>query len=266
MQASERRRVWILVTGYDCAEFIARCLASVYAQDYDPISVVVTDDASPDQKQRDIVQAVNEFPGWRGMINAERVGATANLFHALQMIEAEPLDLVVILDADDWLNGSDAVSKIVAAYDTDPFLMAAYGSYVSVPHDELCPPALPYPPEVIATRTFRTHPEQRYNHPLTALNVVWQQLTEDDCRDDDGSWVMWNYDACMYPCILEWAGPNHRCLTDCTYVYRSDNPDSCNVGHRDEMLATGERLAGRPKKPMLHLSDNGRTVTFVETG
>jgi hypothetical protein len=51
------RLATIVAVGRDCYEFLPDCLASIEAQDYEPLEVVVIDDASDDARQPAMLRA-----------------------------------------------------------------------------------------------------------------------------------------------------------------------------------------------------------------
>lgn len=253
---------WVIVPSYDCVEYLPACLASIRAQDYQPLRVVVIDDATPNDEQAGIVRAVNQIDGWVGIVNTVNVGATANIYDAVHNIaEPDPMDVVIIVDGDDRLNGSEAVSKIMDAYAADEHCWLAFGSYVSEPHRDDCPVALPYPTEVVRERSFRNH-STNFNHPLSFRAFVLAQITPDDLQLRDGRWVPHIYDeAFMYP-ALELVGPNHRYMPETLYVYHGDTGGNCTADPAKvaDIEKAALELRDRPPKPRMYYSDGALTL------
>lgn len=247
--------VHILCCAYECPDALVKCLASIYAQDYPHMTVTVVDDASIDQRQRDIVTGIEKL-GWRPVLNTERVGATANIWTNAAALNMGPDDVLFLIDGDDYLPHRKVISEVAAVYDHDPDCWLTYGSYRSDPFDPDCPAVTPYPIEVIRDRSFRSA-SNMFNHPLTFRGLLWNELREDDLRLASGDWVPAIYDeAIMYP-MLEMAGPNHRHLEQTLYVYCSDNPLSCIHTQLPAMEAAGLELRARPKKPRLYRAAGG---------
>jgi glycosyltransferase involved in cell wall biosynthesis len=246
-------RAVIIVCAFDCYPYLTVCLASIRAQDYPNVTVVVVDDASPDERQRAAVRSVNQWENWTGVLNDTNVGSVANIWHAVHdHAPGAPDDVIIIVDGDDALHDSRAVSTIMAAYDADPNCWVTYGSYVSVPHRDDCPVAIPYHPDIVASRSFRSH-STLFNHPETMARFVFDAIDESDLRLASGDWVPYLWDeAYMYP-ALELAGPNHRWLPDCLYDYHSDTGNNCvaDPERTAVMRAVGIELRARPRKPCL---------------
>lgn len=249
----------IICCGRDCATFLVKCLASIRAQTYQPMTVTVVDDASVDEQCRRIVRDCDQLEGWRGIVNEVHVGATANFYNAIRTLDAQPRDVVVLIDADDWWVSEHSVATIMEFYEDDPDCWVAYGSYIAVPADESCPPAAEYPIEVVRDRSFRQW-SNAFNHPLTGLYAVWSEVQENRLRLGDGTWVPGAYDESFMYEMLELAGPSHRLMPAVTYCYRSDNPASCNLVMREQMEKAGAELRIREKSPRMFWSDDGLTL------
>jgi glycosyltransferase involved in cell wall biosynthesis len=101
-------RASIVITNYNYGRFVARCIDSALAQSYPDTEVVVVDDASQDHF-REIIQSY----GKRAVpVLQERNGGQGAAFDA--GFRACQGDVVLFLDADDWLY-PHAVARVVAA-------------------------------------------------------------------------------------------------------------------------------------------------------
>jgi hypothetical protein len=102
-------RASIVVTNYNYGRYLARCIDSGLAQSHPDTEVVVVDDASRDHS-RDIIQSYGKrvVPVLQKRNGGQ--GAAFNVgFHACQG------DVVLFLDADDWLY-PHAVARVVEAF------------------------------------------------------------------------------------------------------------------------------------------------------
>lgn len=101
-------RASIVITNYNYGRFVARCIDSALAQSYPDTEVVVVDDASQDHS-REIIQSYGNrvVP-----VLQERNGGQGAAFNA--GFRACRGDVVLFLDADDWLY-PHAVTRVVAA-------------------------------------------------------------------------------------------------------------------------------------------------------
>ena len=107
-QSMNAFRASIVITNYNYDRFLARCIDSALAQSYPVTEVVVVDDASEDQS-REIIQSYGErvVP-----VLQDRNGGQGAAFNA--GFRACQGDVVLFLDADDWLY-PHAVARVVAA-------------------------------------------------------------------------------------------------------------------------------------------------------
>jgi len=94
----------IIVTSYNLARYIERCLRSCLGQQFpaDQYEVIMVDDASTDHTLR-VVEKYRAYPNFRLIVNKENVGvaAASNLG-----IQASLGQFVVRVDADDFINAN----------------------------------------------------------------------------------------------------------------------------------------------------------------
>ncbi len=106
-QSMNALRASIVITNYNYGRFLARCIDSALAQSYADTEVVVVDDASRDHS-REIIQSYGKrvVP-----VLEERNRGQGAAFNA--GFRACQGDVVLFLDADDWLY-PDAVARVIA--------------------------------------------------------------------------------------------------------------------------------------------------------
>jgi len=100
-------RASIVITNYNYGRFLARCIDSALAQSYPDTEVVVVDDASLDS--REIIQSYGKrvVP----VLEERNRGQGAAFNSGFRACQG---DVVLFLDADDWLY-PHAVARVVAA-------------------------------------------------------------------------------------------------------------------------------------------------------
>lgn len=237
-------RFLVVVPCYNCLEFLPRCLESIEAQNYPDFRILVLDDASTDAQQREWLSRVfgRSRPQDRLQLNPTNLKMPRNLLQVQPLMQPDEEEVIVLVDGDDWLPHGEVLTTLAKYYE-DPELWLTYGSYTRWPDPSWMPnPALPYPPEVIAAKTFRTHRCNRYNHPLTFRAFLWNEVRPEELQFDDGQWFMAGYDhAIMMPMLELAAGPppHLACLPEVLYCYNEGNPISdckiraaaCNAVH-----------------------------------
>jgi glycosyltransferase involved in cell wall biosynthesis len=279
--------IHVIVPTYNCMPFLPTCLGSLASQTYPDFDVVVIDDASTDPRQAPYIErfcAERAEHGWRAILNGDtNLEAAQNIWHAHRFLDPDPDDIIVELDGDDWLAHDQVLAHIAEAYE-NPAVWLTYGSYEYWPNpDHWVNPALPYPPKVIADRSYRTAPVL-FNHPETWRAFMWERLNEWELKDDAGRWIRrtWDY-AAMMP-LLELAGPHWRHLPEVLYTYNHSNQLSHvrNEDHAEQAIYEANSVKHRPprdpipdthidnprrKRDMLiRLRDRYDLGTLVETG
>lgn len=279
----------IVCVSRNAAPWLPGCLDSIGAQRGQTFDACVVDDAS-DDGSADIIRAFCEERGWPCILNDERRGALFNQCAAIDRLAPAPDDVIVICDGDDRLAHDGVLARLAVEY-ADPAVILTYGSYRSEPHSPTCTLPSAYPPDVIATRSFRqftaTGGPLRWNHLRSFRAGPFLALDRDvQFKWPDDSWFSCCPDgAVMFP-LLEMAGPNHRFIPDVLYVYGSENPASEWRIAGSEVDRTYARIFSLPMLPLWQpapvadpylpaearrviLADYGRRyglTVFVETG
>lgn len=96
---STRPLVSVIVPSYNHGAYVRECLASIQAQTYDPIEIVVIDDGSQDASVAEI-EAAREARPFTFLRNERNLGLNASLERALQHVTGE---YVGILASDDLI-------------------------------------------------------------------------------------------------------------------------------------------------------------------
>lgn len=227
-------RFKIVMAGRDCFQFVPRSLQSVAEQLDEAFDVCVIDDASTDFRQPEFMQAFCRQAGWQFISNSSHQGALFNHVAAVAAMSAEPEDVIVSVDADDRLNGPDALSILRRYYQRYQPLLT-YGSYRPDPEDWRVMPARHLPEEVIRANSYRAFSARDtggedpiwFNHLRTVKQELFQLLDPDvDFRHPDGSWLKTCYDLAITIPSLELAAGRHLMLPEVLYLYTRDNPRS----------------------------------------
>jgi hypothetical protein len=237
--------VHLLIPSYNCSEWIDRTLDSVAFQTRKPDRVVVIDDCSEEEGYSDRVATLCSERGYRFHRNTHRRWALDNIYQGVWRLEPELEDVIFILDGDDFLP-PHAIERIAEVYE-DPSVWLTYGNYEPRPTNTGQTLAKPYPPQVVAERSFRSHPPF-FNHPLTFRHLLWSQLPVSQLQDDRGEFFLGGYDFAIMIPLLEMAAPNHfRFLDETLYYYNAVNPISDSTVNPHHCHDTGRIVQSRPK-------------------
>lgn len=104
--------VSIVIPVYNHAEYIERCIASALEQSYPHVEVIVVDDASPDERVRQILARLEGHPRLKVLYNETNAGISRTQNRALV---ASSGHLIGFLDCDDYLD-PNAVAHCVATW------------------------------------------------------------------------------------------------------------------------------------------------------
>lgn len=241
----------VVVPSFNAMPWLKTCLNSIDSQDYPNFSTLLIDDASTDPLHTKCCadwQCRGYNKHW--IIREKNEQMPHNLYYALQVVPPEDDDVILLVDGDDWLP-HERVLSILAEHFQDPELWLTYGSYTRHPDPGFMPnPAEPYPPEVIAARSYRSH-NLLYNHPLAFRGHLWKQVRPSDLQEDNGDWFRVAYDqAIMYPMLELASGPpvHFKWLEAVLYVYNDSNPLSDFKVRHAEGQRVGDLLRARPPR------------------
>jgi glycosyltransferase involved in cell wall biosynthesis len=231
----------IIVNCGPAEEYIARCLSSVRSQSEANWQAYVTIDPCGDATQQQALLARAGDARIHIHQNIERQYTMANLIQGVRWSGAEPEDIVVVLDGDDWFATPDALRIIEETYLGFNCWMT-YGSWVAdLPKMQGMWPA--YPEDL---SDFRGH-EWLGTAVRTWKRWLWDLIDDRDFRDAEGSYFRVTEDqAAMLP-MLEMSGTGRaRHIKEALMVYNRSSPHACAYTRRAEMLANSEYLKTRP--------------------
>jgi len=216
----------IAVVGGPCGPWIGRCLRSIQEQDYRGWTcTVVLDkfDDAPEQAEA-IASHDSRFCVYVNEKEYDHRGALPNLLASVAMQRPGMDDVIVTVDADDWLSGPSVLSKVKAVYDSDPNLLITYGSWVGHPDPSAVNNSAPYHSHEFKDGSLRRGP-WRGSHLRTFKHRLWSEVKDEDLCDSKGRYYECAWDlAFMWP-MLEMAGyERSRWIPDKLYVYNRETP------------------------------------------
>jgi len=200
-------RIKIIVNCGPCEEYIDKCICSVREQSWSNWDAFVTVDPCGDRSYTVAQKAAAGDSRFHLRRNKTRRYSMHNLIRAIACSRAEPEDVIVCLDGDDWFAHRDALSRIVDAY-RDPDCWVTYGSWLSnVPGPSGRPNgAWPAYPE--GDVDFRRH---RFlgTAVRTWKKWLWDHLRDDDLRNESGDYARVSEDQLIMIPLLEMCGTAH---------------------------------------------------------
>ncbi len=231
-------RFAVVCPAFSCAPWVVRSLHSIQQQSHRNFRCVLIDDLSPD-KSFDLARAaIAGDPRFTVLRNEVRQYPLANIVRGTKLAAENPDDVVVIVDADDWLKHDRVLERIAGIY-SDPSVWLTYGSCELVRRPlrarllrrTVRGRAAPYPDIVRQRNLYRYQPGYFLaTHLRTYRRFLWDGLRDEDLRDEDGVYYKAAGDAVtMWP-LLEMATDRHiRYVSDILYVYNNNHPLSENL-------------------------------------
>lgn len=202
----------ILIRGYKCAPYIDKCMHSILRQKVTDWEVLILLDTATEEDKK----AAEAYVCDKVMvsINPERMGVAYNIYNGIHMMCPEDEDVIVIVDADDWLR-DDALKVVDKAYRKKKCL-ATYGSFnfsVKLTKSRICKQY----PQAVKVRSYKWHG----THLKTFKFKVFKHVPEDYFKWKK-EWLIAASDlALMFP-VMELAG-NSNCyhIKEPIYYYRT---------------------------------------------
>lgn len=233
----------VLIPEYNCEQWIERCVISALNQTV-PAEILVVDDASTDRTV-EVLSRLRQVHEFQIVVNASNQKCPHNIWKGVQLLDADPDDVIFILDGDDFLPDNRVFEYIESVF-VDPDVWLTYGSYEPWPPNT--EPRLliqRYPAEVEAERSFRQW-NIWFNHPIVFRKHLFATIPVQEFQDDHGNWLRGAYDqAIMYP-MLELGVDHYRCLDEILYCYNAANPSSDNKVNLEDCQVAAEIIRSRP--------------------
>jgi len=256
----------IVVPLYNAGQWIAKCLVSI-AEQQSPWSwrCVVIDDASDDGSPEIVQSFIDQFResdslgSFAFVRNQERVGALTNIVNGFVFLEASrnPLDVLMIVDGDDWLYGPHVFSAIASTYQERHCWMT-WGGLVSWPVGLYDAPRQ-FDDDVVNGSSYRRSSWQT-SHLRTFQSHLWYSIKDADLRGQDNLYYSVTWDmALMFP-MLEMAGPRAMPVDQLLYSYNCSNPISDHIVRREMQYAAELEIRAKdiyPRKLVPDLSLRG---------
>lgn len=241
----------IVSVGWQCAQFLEQTLQSVVQQTCDDWEIMVVYDQSTDDGAMKVWNWCDRDPYWRHFIlNLDQRFAVQNQYLALKSLDVQDDDIVVFLDLDgDMLAHPDVLTHLLEYYADGTLL--TYGNYRPVPYVTTCPPAVPFPDEVVRGASYRnfmvTGQGSCFNHLRTMKGRVWKAIPEYQFKwNDRDEWFENGTDYVFMTAGLELVAGRYKCIEEVLCLYNHDNPLADNITHPASTHSGVQNLLLRP--------------------
>ena len=188
----------ICVGGKNCVHVVNKCLNSIVEQ-------VITDWEMALVLEPADYKIYVEDERIKKHINSERLLGMANTVKALSMLDIDDEDIIVFMDADDWLLDNYSLTKVRGVYEKYPDTLITHGSWKSFPplrKGDRCGPNNAY-----TEKEFKNLRGSRWSSSAlrTMKYKLFKLIKDEDLRNNKGEYFAGAERAIMYP-AMEMAG------------------------------------------------------------
>jgi glycosyltransferase involved in cell wall biosynthesis len=208
----------IIICGMNIEKYIERCIKSIQEQVNSDWEAIIMLDPSTD-KSIDLISNINDKK-INYNFNRERNYPLKNIYNGIELLEPHDEDVIVIVDADDYLAHENVLDRINTEYKKENILLT-YGSYLQTDDSGFTGPNSGYQ----EGDDFRKAP-WKATHLRTYKYKLWKSIPREyliDVRTNDFFKTTGDM-ASMLP-MCEIAGINRiKYIPDILYMYNIDNP------------------------------------------
>jgi glycosyltransferase involved in cell wall biosynthesis len=209
--------IHILTTLYNAEKYIEYCIGSIMGQSHKEFKCYITDDLSTDKSVEiveNMISGDNRFVLIKNKTKMYQPGNYDQIIRGDYGILDN--DIMVEVDGDDWLSGSNVLSRVIDVY-SDENVWIANGSFrysdgrVGFSQKQVI--------NNIRNAGFTA------SHLRTWRAFLWRKINVQDLKDENGNyWSVAGDLAFMFP-MLEMSGDEHyRFMDKINYIYNEENP------------------------------------------
>ena len=246
----EKIKFHFIVPGYNVSDWIHKCVTSIKRQDYTNYSVTYIDDVSTDNTVEIYKALTKDNKKFKIIKNNKKNYALKNISIAIDSLKIDEEDVIIILDADDWLSSSDVLSYLNTTYQKEDCLLT-YGSYMYYPFGSLGVEPSNYPEEVVEKNLYRED-DWRASHLRTFKKKLWDNIDQQDFIDDDGEYYKTAYDQAMMLPMVEMARDRAKYISEILHVYNRANVINVDKQKQKQQYETMLRIRKKQKYERLN--------------
>lgn len=246
----------IIITAFNCENYIQRCLNSAINQDYPNFNIHVTDAASTDNTVNIIKYYLRTLDPrtLRTVLLTECKQRTYQLENIVNSVYiCHPNSVCVSLDADDQLAHNNVLTMLNEVYQ-DLNIWMTYGSFKEENGNYFPSFWKAYPESVIKTNSFRQYYPWQASHLRTWRRQLFTQINLKDFKNKNGEYPKTAGDLYfMFP-MLEMSGVHSKFIPDILYIYNTDTPfNDAKLVREDQLQEEAFIRSQTPYKPLEEL-------------
>lgn len=263
-----QQRIVIISACYNARDYIAKCIESVAAQNYENYLHLIIDDASTDDTAAVAAKTVQalDFPirnNFKVIRNSNNVGAVRNQVDYIET--CDDTDIVMLLDGDDWLvNNPEIFNMYNTLYQDNTHF--TYGSCWSVA-DNIPLVAQEYPPEVRKNKTYRQHHFNwilPYTHLRTFKKHLLNNIDYSKFKDENGNWFKAGGDGSLFYALIEQADPDKvKTIQEIVYHYNDASPLNDYKVNGEEQNKNARKIVNMNNKELVNMHVREKTILIA---
>ena len=239
----------IVVPVYNAQEWVKDCIDSIATQQHKDFECVIINDCSAD-RTGDVLSSLTLDSRFKIQHNEKNVGALANIVRGFKVLDykSEPESVLMAIDGDDKLATPTSLDVINKVYTKMPDCLLTYGNYTDWPSGApgICER---FPQEVIASRSYRSHPRFVTSHLRTFKSKLWNQLGDSELVDPrSGKYYTVTWDMAFMMPMMEMAGDRFVFVEQVLYLYNRVNPISDGYVREREQWDANQFIRSLPRK------------------
>lgn len=244
----------VVIPSYNNGPYVEENLKSLFKQDYTKWQLIYLNDASTDSTRSEVLRCIHKYKMQKKCVvvhNKERLGAMANLYHAIHAVA--PHKVIVQIDGDDILKHNKVLSRVAKTY-RNKNIWITYGNYESFPKNapgwfnDTCHA---FPIEVIQNADFRNYTWVAY--PLrTFYAKLFHNIKTEDLKYNGQFFPVVSDTAMMHP-MFEMAANGHiHYEKEVLYIYRVNTGINDFYLRKPLMDELSNYIKALPKYPALN--------------
>tara|TARA_R110000796_G_scaffold60220_13_gene139058 strand:- start:8304 stop:9914 length:1611 start_codon:yes stop_codon:yes gene_type:complete len=242
-KSTGKTKFHFIIPGYNAAKWLPHCFETILRQEYTNYTVTFIDDLSTDHSCQVFQNQCFSDPRFKIIRNETKKYALRNIEQAITSLDAFSEDVIILLDADDWLSSKSVLSYLDNVYDSGEVL-ATYGSYMYYPYGDRGVEPSAYPPNTIKNNSYR-HDPWRASHLRTFRKKVWDEINKEDFVDIGGDYYHMAYDQAIMLPILEMSGDRAVFIDKILHVYNRANPLNVDKQKQLQQYNTMKRIRAK---------------------
>ena len=166
--------------------------------------------------------------------------ALRNIYEGIELLKPSPEDIIITLDGDDFLFGTDVLQKLNKIYN-EKQCWITYGSYAEYPSKMRGKFSRKIPDEIVEKNLFRESVWMS-SHLRTFKYKLWNKIRKEDLLMSNGEFCNGAWDmAFMFP-MLEMSGFKSHYVEDILHIYNRSNPLNEDKVNHKRILDSEQRI------------------------